>query len=263
MRFGICAPFQQAAALHTLSFDYLEENVQRFLCPEETQEAFEALWQAAHQLSVPIEAANSFFPATLPLIDTPTRRADSARIARYVKTALQRAEQVGIKLIVFGSGNARACPEGVSKDSALQQLGEYLITWNEWGKQHGVEIVLEPLRYEETNILNTVAECGTFVTHLENSNVKVLVDTYHMAYNEEDTSSILPYIQRVAHVHVAEKEDRAAPGQRGFDFRPYFSALQAGHYNRRISVECHWGDFTTEVEQAIATLHMQWGAATT
>jgi len=262
MRFGICAPFQQVAALSAFPFDYLEENVQRFLCPEATQETFEALWQAARRLPVRIEAANSFFPASLPLIDTPTRRADSARIMRYVKTALQRAEQVGIDLIVFGSGTARACPEGVSKDSAMQQLGEYLVTWNEWGRQHGVEVVLEPLRYEETNILNTVAECGACVTHLGNSNVKILVDTYHMACNKEDISSILPHIQHVAHVHVAEEEDRAAPGQRGFDFRPYFSALQAGRYDRRISIECHWSDLATEVDPAIATLRTQWSSAT-
>jgi hypothetical protein len=31
MRFGICAPYREVAAWETYPFDYLEENVQRFL----------------------------------------------------------------------------------------------------------------------------------------------------------------------------------------------------------------------------------------
>ena len=57
MRFGICAPYREVAALKTYPFDYLEENVQRFLIPERPEE-FEEFLQEARQLPVPIEAAN-------------------------------------------------------------------------------------------------------------------------------------------------------------------------------------------------------------
>jgi hypothetical protein len=37
MRFGICAPYREVATLETYPFDYLEENVQRFLIPKRPQ----------------------------------------------------------------------------------------------------------------------------------------------------------------------------------------------------------------------------------
>ena len=55
MRFGICAPYREVAALETYPFDYLEENVQRFLLPERPQEEFEAFWQEARQLPEPLD----------------------------------------------------------------------------------------------------------------------------------------------------------------------------------------------------------------
>lgn len=261
MKFGICASVSQVAALDRVPFDYLEEGVQRFLIPEQPQETFETLLKAARQLPIPVEAANAFLPGNLTLIATPTHAIDTARITRYVQTALQRAEQAGIRVIVFGSGVARRCPDGYNKESALQQIAEHLATWSTWGQQHGVEIVLEPLRYEETNTINTVTEGGTLVQSIAASGARLLADTYHMASNREDPTSITAYAPFLSHVHVAELEERAAPGKRNFDFRPYFAALKQGGYDRRISIECNWENMPTEVGQAIALLREQWVSA--
>src|ERR687885_622909 len=104
MRFGICAPYGEIARFETYPFDYLEENVQRFLIPERPQQDFEEAWQEARKLPVLIEAANSLLPADIPVVATSTQSVDTTRLERYMKTALQRAEQVGIRVIVFGSG---------------------------------------------------------------------------------------------------------------------------------------------------------------
>src|SRR5207245_4614992 len=124
------------------------------------QEDFEKGWQEARKLPIPIEAANSLLPADMLLVATPTQSVDAKRLERYMKTALQRAEQVGIRVIVFGSGSARACPPGYSRADAVQQIGAHLSQWNDWAQRRRVQIVLEPLRYEETNTLNTLAEAG-------------------------------------------------------------------------------------------------------
>jgi sugar phosphate isomerase/epimerase len=258
MRFGICAPYREVAALGTYPFDYLEENVQRFLIPERPQEEFEEFWQEARQLPVPIEAANSLLPADLTVVATPTRPVDTKRLERYIKTALQRAEQVGIRVIVFGSGGARACPPGYNRADAEQQIGAHLSQWGDWAQDHGVQIVLEPLRYEETNTLNTVAEAGALVASIGKPGARLLADIYHMACNNESPEDILLWASLLAHVHVAEKRDRAAPGRYGEDFRPYFSALHQADYDRRISIECNWQNFAAEVGPAIETLREQW-----
>src|SRR2546425_3217632 len=160
MRFGICAPYREVAAWETYPFDYLEESVQRFLLPERPQEDFEEVRQQARHLPIPIEAANGLLPADLPLVATPTQSVDEKRLERYMKTALQRAEQVGIRIIVFGSGSARACPPGYNRADAVQQISAHLSQWSDWAQRRRVQIVLEPLRYEETNTLNTLAEAG-------------------------------------------------------------------------------------------------------
>jgi sugar phosphate isomerase/epimerase len=261
MKFGICASVTQAATLKSISFDYLEEGVQRFLVPEQPQETFAGLLQAARQLPVPIETANVFLPGDLPLIATPTRPIDSARIEHYVKTALQRAEQAGIRVIVFGSAGARNCPQGYDKADAVRQTAQHLAVWSQWARNYSVEIALEPLSYAEANTINTVVEGGTVVQSVADSGARLLADTYHMGGNKEDPASMRPYVPLLAHVHVAELEGRAAPGQGGFDFRPYFSILKQGGYNRRISIECNWGQMPNEVDRAIATLREQWASA--
>ena len=258
MKYGVCASYQEVAALQERTFDYLEENVQRFLVPEQPQEHFEKILREAQSLALPIEACNSMLPADIPLIATPQQHVDTVRLERYIKTMLQRAEQVGVRVIVFGSGQARACPTGYDHEDAVQQLGGYLATWSEWGRAHGVSIALEPLRYEETNLLNTVTEGGTLVTKHILSGATLLIDTYHMACNGEMPTDILLWTSIISHVHVAEKQDRAAPGHYGEDLRPYFSALHKGNYDSRISIECRWQDFAHEVGPAIETVRQQW-----
>jgi sugar phosphate isomerase/epimerase len=258
MRFGICAPYGEIARFETYPFDYLEENVQRFLIPERPQQDFEEAWQEARKLPVLIEAANSLLPADIPVVATSTQSVDTTRLERYMKTALQRAEQVGIRVIVFGSGAARACPPGYSRTDAVQQIGEHLSRWSDWAQNHGVVIVLEPLRYEETNTLNTVAEAGALVASIDKPGAQLLADLYHMACNNESPEDILLWASLLSHVHVAEKQDRAAPGRYGEDFRPYFSALHQAGYDRRISIECNWKNLAAEVGPAIQTLREQW-----
>ncbi len=258
MKFGVCASHYEVAALQERPFDYLEENVQRFLVPEQSQERFEEIVRKTRSLALPIEACNSMLPADIPLIATPQQSVDTIRLERYVKTMLQRAEQVGVHVIVFGSGQARACPPGYDHNEAVHQLGTYLATWSEWGREHGVSVALEPLRYEETNILNTVTEGGALVTEHVHSGATLLIDTYHMACNAEKPTDILPWTSLISHVHVAEKQDRAAPGRYDEDIRPYFSALHQGGYDQRISIECRWQDFVNEVGPAIETVKRQW-----
>ncbi len=261
MKFGICTSFREVQALEEITFDYLEESVQRFLIPEKPHEDFADRLRDARNISIPIEAVNSFLPADLFLVETPQQPIDRVRIQRYVQTALQRAEQVGIHVIVFGSGAARKSPPGYNTADATRQILDHLATWSGWARNHGVTIVLEPLQYAETNTFNTVAESGAAVSTIVDSGAKLLADTYHMACNDEDPATIVPWSSLLTHVHVAEQQDRAAPGTHGEDFRPYFSALHRANYDQRISIECRWRNFVAEVGPAIAVLEEQWATS--
>src|SRR5947209_18570775 len=112
MRFGICAATEAVAALPALPFDYLEEDVQRFLVPESSEEVFEENLRRARELPIPVEAANNLLPPDMVLVETSHQQVDARRLERYIRTVLRRAEAAGIRIIVFGSGRARTCPPG-------------------------------------------------------------------------------------------------------------------------------------------------------
>jgi len=261
MKFGLCAAYRDVAALDPIPCDYLEVNVQRFLVPEQAPDVFADNWRQARTLPIPIEAANGLLPSDMVLIETAQRAMDAGRLERYMKTTLERAAQVGIRVIVFGSGGARACPAGFDHAEAVRRIGERVATWSAWARDHGVQIALEPLRYEETNMLNTVAEGGALVRSIAASGATLLADLYHMACNGESADDLLPWAALLSHVHVAERRDRAAPGRYGDDFRPYFAALRQAGYDRRISIECRWQDLARQAGSAIATLKEQWSAS--
>src|SRR4051812_50131870 len=65
------------------------------------------------------EAANVFLPSDLALVG-PT--ADAGRIDAYVRDAIERLAGLGVRTLVFGSGGARAIPDGVSRDRGLEDL---------------------------------------------------------------------------------------------------------------------------------------------
>ena len=145
MRLGICAPYREMAALETYPFDYLEENVQRFLIPEHSQEEFEEFLQEARQLPVPIEVGNSLLLADMRLAATPTQSVDTKRLERYMKTALQRAEQLGIRIHVaekrdraapgrYGEDFRRLCGRGRRRD-VTADLGNVSIAIGSPGKE--------------------------------------------------------------------------------------------------------------------------------
>ncbi|HZU02234.1 MAG TPA: sugar phosphate isomerase/epimerase family protein [Ktedonobacteraceae bacterium] len=268
MKFGICTyctsiqEIAQALSPSLLEYvKYVEVGVKTFLVPEQPQEAFDAQVREARLLPVPVEAANGLFPNNLKLIATPTQPIDQARIEHYVRTTLRRAEQAGIKIIVFGSGAARRCPADYDKTAALQQIAEHLERWSRWAREHGITIVLEPLSVQESNMLNTVAESGALVARISNSGARLLADTYHIGCNGEDPQTMIPHGSLLAHIHVAEVQGRRAPGSSGEDMRPTFSVLHHVGYNQRISIECCWQHLATQLPLAVTTLREQWEEA--
>ena len=91
-----------------LGYDYVEEGVQRYLIPLDSDEAFEARYAAFERSPLPIYACNSFLPGDLKSTG-PNSKPDE--ILAYSKTAFARAQKTGIKIIVFGSGGSRRIPD--------------------------------------------------------------------------------------------------------------------------------------------------------
>ena len=124
MQYGICAGLD-SLAVKPSKLDFYEIYVSD-LVPKEDDAAFAPRAEAIRNAVAPVRAANCFIPGAL---KTTGPDVDIEALDAYVQVALQRAGQVGIETIVFGSGGSRMVPEGFSMTEATDQLVASLTRW--------------------------------------------------------------------------------------------------------------------------------------
>ena len=252
---GACTKVDNAEALKAAGGSYIEVSVTGFLIPEKSDEEFAANLAAARACALPIKCANGFYPGDLKLTGPD---ADLERAVRYAAKAFERAEKVGIETIVLGSGSARRIPDGFNPLVARMQFVELLKAIAPYAQQHGVTVVIEPLRPQETNFINSVREGTSIAREAGHPNIRVLADIYHMTQAGEDPGAIIDAGSTLRHCHIAENEERTAPGVHGDDFRPYFEALESIGYKGRMSVEGSWpGGLENIAAKAMETMKTQ------
>jgi len=235
MRLGICAKTTDGAMLKEAGWDYVEEQVVRFLRGEDEQ------WEVPARGVLPVEAGNLMLPPTIKLVG---KAVDSAGIKVYMGRVMERAQAVGMKTIVFGSGGARRVPEGFSREKAKEQLLDFARMAAELAECHGITVALEHLQQTECNIITSVAEATEYVREVGHGHFRQLVDSYHLWQEKEPLDSVKAALPWLCHVHVADQGSRCAPGQGSEQaaamYRKFFQVLKAGGYDGRISVEAKW-----------------------
>jgi len=257
VRIGLCTPIDGLTdPLDGL--EYIEPTVGELLCPGEDDAAFQAVLARARAAPAPTEAVNCFFPGGLKNTGPDV---DAAALDAWVQTACRRATAAGVQTIVFGSGGSRAVPEGFDRDRAAEQLVENMKRYGPIAADHGVTIALEPLNARDCNFVNSVDEGAGLVRAAGHPNIRLLVDTYHMAVDDDPVDSIRRAEGLVVHVHCAEVDGRGPLGAVGEDQRAYFRALKDIGYEGRISLECAWDDFAAQIAPAVAELRRQWETA--
>ncbi len=255
IRFGVCASVDKADKIKIEGYDYIEENVQKFLTPQESDEKFAANLEKVKAAKFPVYACNGFLPAALKVTGPQTNHDE---ILDYARTACRRAKEAGVKRIVFGSGKSRNLPEGFDTQRAYKQFADLLKKIGPIAAQYDVIIVIEPLNSTECNFVNTVAQATAIAKEVNHPNIGVLADFYHMLRENEGPESIIAAGKLLLHCHIAEKEKRTFPGFAGDDFTPYFKALKQIGYTGGISCECDWGDnFQASLPVALKTMKSQ------
>jgi D-psicose/D-tagatose/L-ribulose 3-epimerase len=253
MQFGVCISADQAQAVQAGGWDFVEENVQRYL------KGSEAEWTAPAAVALSIPAANSLVPGSLPIVGP---KADPAALKTYMGRVLDRAQTVGIERLVFGSGAARNVPDGWDRNKAVDQISAFLNDAATAARQHGITLVIEPLNKGECNILNTVQEAMTYVDRVKHPNLKCLVDSWHFWLEDEPLSNLEAAMGSIHHVHVADKDGRVPPGETGTsEYKPFMKVLKDGGYDKLISVECAGFDLQTNGPRALRTLQDAWNNA--
>jgi sugar phosphate isomerase/epimerase len=256
MKFGVCAPLEEAAFLKDAGYDYIELTVVS-LMPEKSDEECGEILRRAAASPLPAEAFNVFLPGDLKITGP---EVDEGRVERYLRSSLKRVADLGGRVVVFGSGGARRVPDGFPQERAWEQLRGFLHKAADCAEEFGVVLAIEPLNTKECNIINSVSEAVRLSDEVNRPSVKVLADMFHMVVDGEPLESVTVAGNRLAHVHVADT-DRLYPGSGRNDFRAFFRALKSIGYDARVSIECRWGDFKAEAPKALEFLREQWASA--
>jgi len=247
---GYCTSLKNLAAAKAGGFDYGELGTTEIAGLADAD--FEKAARDVAQIGLPTPVANLFLPATLKVTGPAIDR--DQQIA-YVTKAFDRLSRLGVRTVVFGSGGARRVPEGFPRDDAFRQLVDFGKRSAVRAREHGITLAVEPLRREETNIINSAAEGLQLVEAIGDSNFQLMIDFYHLASEREDPGIIVHAREHLRHLHIANPRGRVFPlSFEEFDYEPFFAALRTIGYDRRISVEASTQDLQADAPRAITLL---------
>ena len=260
MLFGVCRPLKDAALLKKHGYDFFENGVASILMPNCSEEEWKKQKDLILNAPIPLRSCNGFIPGTYRITGP---KADFAPALDYAEKALRRAEEVGVKTIVFGSGGARNVPGDIcaakelkpKPEEGVEQYTEFCrLLCKRVEDLKTVQMVIEPLRPNESNILNYVWQGMQVVRDVNHPRLQQLADIFHMICGRESPASIIDAGCNLKHCHIACKGTRQFPGTRPDDaeiFKPYFDALKQIGYTGGVSCECGWPKEMPEFEKAL------------
>lgn len=261
MRIGICLNMlatqpgdtgidfiEKAAAA---GFDYAEMPLAETMALSEKE--FEALLARVERSGIRCESCNNFFPRTLRLTGP---EADMDAIGEYIRAALGRAARLGAKVVVFGSGPAKSAPDGFPLAVAYRQVVEITRLAADAAAGLGITIVIEPLRAQECNLINTYREGVALAREAERENVRALVDYYHLSEMEEPAAHVVDGGAMLGHAHFARHAGRVFPKDIGEEpgYRAFADALDVIGYQERVSLEAYSQDFEKDAPVALRVM---------
>lgn len=258
MKYGICVGMDQLDRIRIAAqsgFDYIEANFTAMTQADE--KTYTAFHSALLENSIACEVANCFLPGNIHLTGPDI---DHALVRSHVEKGMKRAHELGIRIVVFGSGGARKIPEGTSFRRGFEQLADFLREIaGPIAAQYDISIAIEPLCPQETNIINRVKEAAMLSAASGCENVGALGDLYHMAVIGDDGAELRALKGCILHTHIASPA-LGSPKQRWFpaDINEYDYAdfIRAAEFAGcpRCSVEGSCSDFDTEAPLALQTL---------
>lgn len=255
MKFGACigTDVENMRYIKALGYDYAEVHSQEIANkPMEHIEAMKAV-------GLPILAANCFIGLRVIGKDR-----DDAAITEYLGRLFERADYLGIKYLVFGSSWARKIldDDPMSVPEARAQIVDFLKNLVvPFAEKYGIVIAIEPLRPQECNVINTVADGIEIAKAVGSPYVRVLADVAHMYVQGESLESLATLGGWVVHVHTSNPKPDPSLGKKriypaegdAFDQRSFIDPLKAAGVGQ-CSIEADRLDFRADAAKAYEVL---------
>jgi D-psicose/D-tagatose/L-ribulose 3-epimerase len=250
VKVGYCTGLKNLEAAKAAGFDYVELSATEVAGLSDAD--FDAAAARLKTLGIATPAANLFVPQTIKVVGPDVNLEQQTA---HVKKVMSRLSTLGVEVLVFGSGGARRVPDGVAKEDAFKQLVDFSRRAAEEAKPHNITVAIEPLRKQETNIINSAAEGLELVNAVNHPNFQLMIDFYHLASEQEDPAIVLKAKDHLRHLHVANPNGRVFPQKWDeYNYAPFFANLKAIGYDKRISMEGNTTDLAAQGPVTVALL---------
>lgn len=257
MKIGVCRgldDFEAMRAAVQSGVDYWETG---FGCLANfDDEKIKACKDFLESLNLSCITANGFIPGDMSLVGD---NVDYNALCEYIDRGFERAEKIGVKKVVLGSGKARSFPEGFPLEKAKEQLAYFLSEYAApRAKKADCIIVIEPLRFCESTMIYTVADGVEIARMSKSDNVKGLADLYHVYGNSDSIEGIADFKGEICHAHIAQPDMRTYPSLSDGDeiksiYKAFFASLKASGCDT-CSIEARTDDFCGEIADAVKVL---------
>ena len=249
---GVCAGTEDLGKAERWGFDYLEPAAAAIAALSATE--FERVRQQVLASRLRCRSFNSLI-RTMQVVG-PEANLDA--VSTYLNAALDRCRQLGARVVVWGSASSRNIPAGYSREQAWQEIKRFLQRAGDIAKSHELVIGIEPLRKQESNIINAGAEALRLVDEVKHPNVKMIIDYYHLRMENEDPDILVRAREHIVHLHFANPNGRRWPKSVDDDpeYGRFFQLVKQIGYTGGLSIEAR-GTFEEDGAASLAFLRSE------
>lgn len=260
MRYGFCKEFstplktevdyELIKMIKEAGFDFVE--MRAMLVSSLSDEEFEKLYNTLKELKLDCDCCCALFPKTIRVTG---KTVNFDEIKAYIEKTFTRCKKLGAKKIVFGSAPARALDEETDLETGYEQICEVINKAIVPAcEKHDMMVVMEPLRADACNFINTLSDGARVVKTVNSSSIMLLADTIHMMSNNDNYEDVLKYKDILKHIHIAELE-RIMPEDGYSDYiTRVLENLNIIGYDGTISFESKNGNGLESMKKALKLL---------
>ena len=172
----------------------------------------------------------------------------------YMVKLAEFCADLGGKVMIFGSPNQRSSVD-MTPENAVENMIEGLKYAAPQIEEHGVQLLLEPLSSDQTDVINTLGDAVEVVQAVDHPAVSAMFDFHNTADETEPLPQLIrEYYDYIEHIQIQEMDGTYLGTGTGVDdFVPALETFKELGYDGWISLEVF--DFEPGPEK-IATVSM-------
>ena len=186
--------------------------------------------------NIPCKANFLLFPHSMILAGD---NFDMNVIKAHAEKVLAVAADFGSETVVFGNGGSRAVKDGMDRAQVYAQMVEIVAAVDPICAKFSVDVVVEPLNFKETNMINSYMDGVNLIKDAGAKNIGVLCDWYHVRMNGQTADDIIGHESYLKHLHIARPQGRTIPSPDDdmSEYANFAEVIKKVGYDNKISIE--------------------------